>query len=535
MTTTPTAAPPRRSLPGRRRAAGIAAAPVALALLASGCTTGGGGSGAGGDGEYSTDTIRTAMIADPNSFSPLNASGVSAYNVSSMLYGTLLYQDEDNTTTGGLASEYELDPNGGTLTIREGATCADGTEITPTVVADSLQAFVENSRQKEIVFGPGAPSFTPDDAAGTLSIELEQPWADMERGLTLSETGIVCPAGLEDLEATAAGEVEGAFSGAYTLANNQPGVSIDFELREEGFTFPEYSTPAEGAPAKNVNFAIIADYNAMANGLLTDTLDYATLVGESMHRVAGEEGFETSIYPATAMFVMFNEREGMPLADPEKRRAVAQAISREAFNDAATDGDGEVLSSYVPTEVACAYTGDLPIQQDAEAAAEVLEGESLKMIGTQATGPNGAGNSYISQALGEAGAEVDLRNVDNTTWATELDSKPEGWDLTIMNLLNLSRTQYGGLSQFTGSAPEDGGRNSTGAQRAEVIEKVNEAMAEPDEAARCAIYEEIQTGLLEDAAIVPLSTLPAQPTTAEGFSIRQFNGTVSLMSMRITA
>ncbi|GAA2099764.1 ABC transporter substrate-binding protein [Brevibacterium salitolerans] len=475
------------------------------------------------------------MIADPNSFSPLNASGVSANTVSAMLYTTLLYQDEDNTTTGGLASEYELDPNGGTLTIRDGATCADGTEITPTVVADSLQAFVENSRAKEIVFGPGDPSFTPDDAAGTLSIELEQPWADVERGLTLTETGIVCPAGLEDLEATAAGEVEGAFSGAYTLTANQPGVTIDFALRESGYTFPEYATPVEGVPADKVTFAIMADYNAMANGLLTDTLDYATLVGESKSRVAGEEGFETSIYPATAMFVMFNQREGMPMADADTRRAVAQAISREAFNDAATDGEGEILSSYVPSEVACAYTeDDAVIPQDAEAASEVLDGLEISLTGTQSTGPNGAGNSYIAQALGEAGAEVDLRNLDNTTWATELDSKPESWDVTVMSLLNMSRTQYGGLSQITGSSPEDGGRNSTGVKREDIQEKVDAAMAETDEAARCGIYEEIQKELLQDAAIVPLSTLPAQPSTAEGFSIRQVNGTVSMMTLRIT-
>jgi peptide/nickel transport system substrate-binding protein len=520
-------------VPRRRCWAGAGAAAAAVSLVLSGCTTGGGGP----DGEdgYSTDTMRVALMADPNSFLPTEYTALSSLITGHLLYATLLYGDEDNTTVPGLASEYEVDPHGGEFTIREDATCADGTPLTPTVVADSLEAFAAASTVKEVVFGKGDPVIEADDEAGVVSISLSEPWADMERGLALTQTGIVCPAGLADPEGTAAGEVEGAFSGGYVLAGHQPGVSVDLELREEGFTFPEYAVPLEGVPPQKVAYSIMSDYNAVANGLLTDTLDYSTVNGEAMARVTEEEGFTTSRYAGASMFIVFNQREGMPMADAETRRAVAQAVSREAFNDAATDGEGELLSSYVPAGVPCAHTGDEGlIAQDAEAASAVLDGLSLNVFGTTSSGPNGAGNSYVAQALEAAGAEVSVRSVDDTTWATELATRPESWDLTVYPQLNLPRTQYSGLAQLIGPLPEQGGQNSSGAERPETEALVGEAMAQPDEEARCAVYEEIQTSLLDDAAFVPLATLPTQVTTREGFSIRQYGGYVPTISMRIT-
>ncbi|GAA4477759.1 ABC transporter substrate-binding protein [Enteractinococcus fodinae] len=483
----------------------------------------------------STDTIRTTMDGDPNSFNPLEAQGVSAFIVDAFLYGTLVSRDPSGGLVGDLASDWEATPEKGVFTIREGATCSDGTEITPTVVADSLEAFISESRNKHIVFGPSDPELTVDDEAGTVTIELETPWADMPYGLTLPETGIICPAGLEDQEALAAGEADGAYSGPYTLDNYQPGVTVDFALREE-YEWPEYETPLEGVPAATIKYAINGDYNSIANGLLTGTLDIANITGEPMERFDGNDDFNTERYPAAVQFIMFNEREGTPFAEEENRRAVAQALDREAFNQAATNGNGELLASFVPEEVQCALTDDtLLLPQDVDSSQSVLQdSEVIRQIGTQAVGPNGAGNSYVDQALRELGAEVELRNVDNTTWATELDSKPESWDMTVMALLNLSRTMYGGLSPFTGAAPEDGGRNSTGSEKNEVLERFSQAQAEPDEEKRCEIYQEIQQSLIDSAHLVPLSTLVAQATTADGFSVQVVDGTVQSKTMRIT-
>lgn len=505
---------------------------LSLTLALSSCTTS--NSAGPSDGQMSTDTIRTTIVSDPNSFDPLAASGVSAYIADALLYGTLLNQDDDNQVAGGLASDWDINPNGGTFTIEADATCADGTPITPSVVKDSLQAFIDESRNKEVVFGPSTPTLTADDATNTLTIDLATPWTDLARGLTLPESGIICPAGLEDREGLAMGNVEAAFSGPYILSDYDAGAALKFTLRED-YIWPEYAEPLEGVPANTIEYTINADSNSVANGLLTGTIDIANVTGEPMERFVDNDEFYTERFTVAAGFIMFNEREGMPFAKEENRRAVAQILNQDAYNEAANGGTGTTMESFVPAEVQCALTTDDElIKEDPTAAESVLQGQSLNLLGTQTLGPNGAGNSYVAQVIDGVGAEVSLRNVDPSTWSTELDSKPQSWDFTVMPLLNSPRTMYGGLSPFVGTLREEGGRNSTGTEKQEIMDLMNGAVAEPDEELRCEQYREVQTRLIEGAHIIPLATVPSQVTAAEGFSTRVVNGSVQYQSMRIT-
>ncbi|WP_051298067.1 ABC transporter substrate-binding protein [Brevibacterium album] len=523
---------PRSGLRAHRLAPAVAGLAVA-ALGLTACTTGSAGAG-GGEGGGTTDTLRSTLIADPSSFDPMTSSGVPGTTANGLLYTTLLAQDEGGAQAGELAAEWEVSPEQGTFTLREGASCADGTPITPTVVKDSLDAFAEVSSNKDLVFGPSTPAITADDDAGTVTIELETPWADMAQGLTMPETGIVCPAGLEDPEGTAKGTVEAAFSGAYTLGEFTPGASVSFELREEGYTFPEYATPLEGEPAAHIRYTISADYNSIANSMIAGDLDLATITGEPMTRFDDQEGFAAERFSTGNLFLLFNEREGRPFADAEARRGVAQALDRQAFVQAATSGLGTPANSIVGDTVPCVNESpDALIAPDPKAAATALEGVSAVQLGTQAVG-RGAGNTYINQVLGEAGADVELRTVDNAGLATELATKPESWDMAVINLINLSGTVYGGLSRVVGPTTEEGGRNSTGNPHPELLSQLGAAMAEEDETARCAIYAELQEQAFQDAVVVPLSDLPAQVTAAEGFTQRVVNGLPVAKTMRIT-
>ncbi|ALJ20351.1 ABC transporter substrate-binding protein [Microbacterium sp. No. 7] len=528
---------PRRI--GRRRPAGLAGlAGLALGtMLVAGCTTGSGGGGsAGADGEHATDTIRISEISDPNSFNPMKASGGAAYNVASLLYETLLYQDADHATAGGLAEEWDIAPERAVFTIRDGATCSDGTAVTPTVVASSLRAFADTSGTKDIVMGPGDVAITADDDAGTVTIDLEVPWADLERGLTLPETGIVCPAGLDDLDALNIGEADGAYSGPYTLAAFQPGAMITLELRD-GFRFPEFSEPLEGVPAQTVELHILND-TAAANALLTGSLDIARLISDAMNRFEDGDGFRTERFTVSSAFIIFNQREGRFFADEANRRAVAQAVDRAAFEYATSQGTGNLLVSYMPAEGAECVLDDESalVPRDADAAAAVLGGAQLKQVGSQTVGPpNGAGNSYIAQALEELGAQVDLTNSDAATWSTTLGERPDAWDLTVQSVTNPGRTHLGALSRFVGTVSDEGGRNYSGDPREDVFQALLAASAEGDQATRCAMYEQIQRDLVQSAAFVPLADKPAQATTRDGFSVRVFNNsTMSLVTMRIT-
>ena len=58
-------------------------------------------------------------------------------------------------------------------------------------------------------------------------------------------------------------------------------------------------------------------------------------------------------------------------------------------------------------------------------------------------------------------------------------------------------------------------------------------MQEPDEQARCGIYQTIQETLIGAAHVMPLSYSPEQSIARPGFSINAYNNQVDVSTMRI--
>lgn len=522
----------------RKPIASLIAVAALMALVATGCTTGGTGSATTSGHSKSTDTIRTVFDADPKTFAAYEADSVDDQVVSQLLYDTLVKRGEGNKTIDGLASDWKVDPTSGTFTIAKGRTCSDGTPITPAVVAKSLRFFADpkaGSRFTKLVFGPGPAKISANKAAGTVTIDLAQPWTDLLHGLALPVTGIVCPAGLKDTKGLAAGKVAGAYSGPYTLAQKNYGVRYEFDLRDTYQGWAKYEKPLEGVPAKHLVYTVSGDSSSAANELLTGSMDIATLRGNAIKRFKDNAEFNTEQIPAASLFLIFNERPGHPFADSEKRRAVAEAVNQVAFNQAATGGLGETFASFARPSVPCALTNKSAlIQEDPSAATKVLKGVKIRIIGSQAFGPNGAANTYVAAALREAGANVKLRNVDNATWVTDATQKPETWDLTVNGQINAAGTMYGALTFITGPATEDGGANMTGNTHSKVLDLVAQAMTQNDADERCATYKQAQDLMIKQAHVVPLSSLAAQITARNAFSMRAIDGYRIATTMRIT-
>ncbi|MBK1789155.1 ABC transporter substrate-binding protein [Prauserella cavernicola] len=507
------------------RALGVAAA-VTVGLSA--CTTG----GAGGTG-----TIQTAINAAPTTFSPWTAETRDDYDVSRLLFDTLVRRGADNKIVPALATSWESTPTEASFTIRDGATCADGTPITAEVVQNSLHAMAtaEGSVFRKIVFGPGRPTISADNAAKTVTVELAQPWQDLVQGMSLVATGIVCPAGLENPEGLRRGSVKGAFSGPYVLSASSHGVSYTFALRK-GFTgWPDYGdTASRGKPAQTVQVDVMPNGSSRANALLTGGMDIGTISTQDMTRFDGDEGYTAQRLPSSSLFVLFNEREGTVFADEEVRRAVVQTLSRKSFNSAATAGLGDLATTFSHDAVPCASTdSSVLIEQDVEAAKPVLRGKTIRILGLEVIGPQGAGNTYIAEALRAAGATVEIDNVDVATWSTTGTGEPDAWDLTVFAGINAGGTMYGALSPVVGPPTEAGGANWSGTEHKDVLAMVDEAMREPDDRTRCGIYQRVQETLIEGAHVMPLSYLPAQLTTRSGFSVQVHNDQVDVATMQI--
>lgn len=116
----------------------------------------------------------------PATFDPTLTSSLPDFLLARTAYDTLVRRDADGLVPG-LATTWESTPTEATFTIRTDATCADGTKITPTIVKNSLEYFARpdsGSTQVVYTFGPGnsTPKIAADDAAGTVTVAVENPW-----------------------------------------------------------------------------------------------------------------------------------------------------------------------------------------------------------------------------------------------------------------------------------------------------------------------------------------------------------------------
>lgn len=511
-----------RLTPHRYLPATAAVLVAALALSACSASSGDTEAGASGGG-----TLRTLLTTDPSTFDPATATGGDDYVMDRLLYDSLLRRDDDGLV-GGLASSWEAESASEyVFTIRDDATCSDGTEITPAVVADSLTYFASPdtaSSFRALVFGSGTATITADDATGTVRISLSEPYANLERGLTIAQSGIICPAGLEDLEGLAAGTVEGAFSGPYTLTESQAGIGYTLTLRDDYDAWPEFASPLTGSPASSIELSLATDASTTANQLLSGDLDAANLTGDTVDRFASNTDYTQTPTVAAGVYVIFNEQEGSVFAgNAELRKAVAQAIDQEAYNEVFSDGRSELFTSVVSSSYACVNTDTSLLEaHDPAAAASVLGGASIRLVQSTAFGDAGAGGEYIQQALTEAGASVELTSTDNATWATTINTPGSGWDMTIMGDINAVQTISASLERVMGTSIAEGGRSIGAADNVEGAAALAEGLATADPDEQCAAFQTAQETMLERDDVVPLAGLITTMVTGPGVTVRAF-------------
>jgi peptide/nickel transport system substrate-binding protein len=534
--TTPTKTLHMKENEMRRRTAYLAVAATTLVAIAlSGCTGshGGGASSAAPD----TDTIRTTLGADPTTFDAAKANAKDDYEVARLLFDSVVRKDDDGKIIAGLADSWKSTPTEATLNIRKDATCADGTKITPTIVANSLQYFADPATRNnfaKLVFGPGTPTISADDSAGTVNIKLAQPWSELMGGLTLAQTGIICPAGLADKAGLAAGKVPGAFSGPYTLTKTSHGVSYEMTLRSDYKAWPKFSKPIAGKPAKTIVFTPDVDPTTVANQLLTGQLDLSDIQPADQNRFEKKPGYGVTSIPFAGIFLLFNERPGSPFTDPALRKAVAQAVSQQAFNAAAYAGKGIHYNSIVAPTVPCVLPNDSYLtKQDVAAAKKVLTGKTFTMVGTTAIGPNGAGSTYVQAALKAAGANVELQLVDNGTWATKTQTQPSTWDMTVQGDANFVGTVAASLTRIAGVPTEQGGRNIGGGEHTDILNDIATAQSATSQQAMCKAYTHAQVTLLQEHDIVPFSGQPEVVVQRNGFSVQAPGGAIDWSTLRI--
>lgn len=515
-----------------RRAAAIAS-PIAVLTVLAACAAG----GSDGTADAEPRPVTARITSDITTFNPALARTGDEYPIDRLLYDTVLRRDGDELV-GGLATDWTAESASEyVFTIRHDATCADGTAITADVIADSLAYLAApetGSPWKSLAFGPGAVTVTAEDTT-TVRVSLTEPFSDVPMGLTVAQAGIICPAGLADIDGLAAGTVSGAVSGPYALGDVRPGIGYTFELREDYDVWPVYAEPLTGVPAPVIDVAVAGDESTVANQILSGDLDVAAGLDPATAARFSDQDFGLTEYTSGSSYLVFNERPGRVFADnPEARQAVARAFDREAFNVAFSDGTAPLLLSVVGSDFAFVNEDESLLEEyDPDAAAETLDGVAITFVASNSFGNGGAGAEFIYESLRSAGSAVDFQLVDTAGWATTISTPGSDWDMTIIGDINAIGLINASLNRVVGPALEDGGRSFGGSDNAEAAEVLARALAVTDTDERAAAYQTVQRSMFEQDNFVPLAGVVNTLVTAADVSARIVGGMPDFSSIRI--
>ncbi|MGD9958060.1 ABC transporter substrate-binding protein [Nocardioides sp.] len=480
-------------------------------------------SSSGGGDLVDGATFTMAVSSDPGNLDPQMAAGSVLFTVTQLAYDPLFsVNPETGDIESALATEWDATGTTVNLTLADAITCADGTELTASDVADNLN-FVADPASKSPFLGtflPVGAKATADDAARTVTIKLTSPAPFVLNGL--ASLPMVCPGGMTD-RASLARATNG--TGPYELTEAAPGDHYTYEIRD-GYTWgPDgATTDTKGLPA-TVVIKVVENETTAANLLLSGDLNAAAILGPDATRLE-KAGLFVAETPALVGEQWYNHAEGRATSDPQVRMALTQALDLEKIQSVLTSGKGGPATALAVNQPSScpgdSVSGSLPAH-DPDAAAALLDeaGWTLGSDGVRAKDGARLDLTFLYQnntgSAGAAAAELAVQDWKDIGVKATAKSQNEGtltqtifgagdWDVTWISL-NVSSPDQA-VPFLSGPAAPDG-TNFAAIQNADYDALVKKAMAMPG-VEGCTTWLEAESGLIANADIVPFANSTVQ-------------------------
>jgi peptide/nickel transport system substrate-binding protein len=521
-----------------------------LCLVLAAALTGCGGTATSRSGSAEVvdgGTFTLGLSSDPGSLDPQMGAGTSLFTVTQFAYDPLVSVDgETGEIRSGLATRWDVATTAVELTLADGITCSDGTELTATDVADNLN-FVADPENKSPFLGtflPVGATSTGDDTAGTVTITLAQPAPFVLNGL--ANLPIVCPSGMADRAMLATAT---AGTGPYELTEAAPGDHYTYAIRD-GYTWgPDGATTAtEGLP-DTVVIKVVENETTAANLLLSGGLNAAQVTGPDAERLA-KAGLFTAETPAMVGEQWYNHAAGRVTSDPTVRMALTRALDLDQLQKVLTSGRGRTATTLTGTEpTACpgdSVSEALPAH-DTDAANALLDGAGWTSRASDGTrtkdgtplaltflyqNDNGSGGDAAAELAVKqweaVGVRATARSQNETTLTGTLFGAGD-WDVAWVSVNINSPDQI--VPFLSGpAAPE--GTNFAAIADPGYDAAVQAAMAIPGEDG-CDDWLAAESGLIAKASIVPFASTMAR-TFGNGAEFRT-PGQLVPLSLRMLA
>jgi peptide/nickel transport system substrate-binding protein len=422
-----------------------------------------------------------------------------------MVYGTLLdWAPDGQGVVPGLVEEWSYDAAGPsyTLTLRDGLTFSDGSELTSADVAFSVEQWKAGPINGGL-FANIAGAQTPDER--TVVLELSQPDTFVEPLLSWC----VSPVYPEDFGGKSADEFFQAPVGAgpFQLGSwNNPGPSEEIVLDRN----PNYW--ADGLPLLDrIVYRSNPDPNQRVLAYRAGDLD---VLEQVEYEVLPQLPEDELVYGANmGILLLLVNTARPPLDDVKVRQAIALAIDREALTQL-YGGRAEVATGILPNNVPFGGEPTSPWRHDVEAAKQLIAessaagGATLELLSDAGEAPMA---QVIAAQLAEIGIDVTITTVDNGTLFArggegDFDLQINGNVATSPSALDpILATQV--IGWYYSGMPADLG-----------AEELAAARASTDDGERSQLVTEVQDLLVEQAGNIGLVTLDSTYAVKPGIT-----------------
>lgn len=388
------------------RAVTITAAASVIVTLAS-CTTETGGDGGGERGDLLTVQFQGVPISLNPALAGTGGSTVFTY----LAYDPLIYLSGEGELVPDLATDWEFLDADNTeleLTIRDGVTFQDGSDLTAEAVAASLNYFLEAGGPSLAEAGPVESVEATDE--DSVVITYASPFPDGPLRLTQGYAfgNIIGPDGLADPDSLLT-TMNGAGQYSYNADESVAESSYVYDRNED------YWNP-EAQQYERIVVQVIGDPNAVISAATTGQIDFAS-GNPGTAQQAKDAGLQVITAPFFNWGLTVVDRNGTitpALADQNVRQAMALAIDRDAIAEARgaeyTHPNGQVSNAGVPGYIdGFGYEFDLDAAKELMAQSAFPDGFTLTILSEGILD----GQSLIAQStianFGELGIDVQLQ------------------------------------------------------------------------------------------------------------------------------
>ena len=441
--------------------------------------------------------LKVALGSDPTGLDPSTSRGGGDHHYLYSIFDNLVNNGPDFSVKPGLATEWEVVDD---LTLRfkiqEGRTFHDGSPVT----AEDVKYTID--RHKD----PETQSYSAGQVESVESVEVVDDTTAIFHLNTITSpifailgdrNGMIMPK-----------EATQAMGSDY---NNKPIASGPFKVDswavDANVQLSRFAEYAENYPyLDSIDVQVVPNSSVQFANLRTGDADVVTVDPKDRETARGTDNIQLHEWISTAYTQVNINTAVAPITDIRVRQALSHSLNRQAILDAIFFGEGEVANGPI-TKASWAYNENLmPIPEDLEKAKQLLDaagyGDGLAfemvIVADETRTPLsemmkaqwarvGVDMTIVARSAEEAGAEY--RNQLYPMFLTFFSGRADP-DMTIYENFH----SKGGFNRAKFNEAY-----TPSAEQVAINEKIEAARQIYDQDERKALYDEIQTLLMEQA------------------------------------